>query len=507
MESKEKVTPVDTAKANQITGFQLFSMTTSMVMTVYGFAAFAKQGPTALFFLFLAGILWFLPVTRAAGEMASIDGWSKGGIFTWSRTMLGEKTGWAALFYQWIHITVGMNTMMYFIIGCLSITLDLPIINNNPAVKFILMMILLWGLILLQQRGTKVTGKIAQWCFSLGVIIPVFFLLILFVTYLAQGNPMLIRINFSTIFPKSWTGSVLVGFVPFILAFAGAEGSAPHVKDLNKPKVYPKVMLALAFAAILSDIIGSMAIAGTIPNKQIQLSTGIVYAYGALVKRFGFGVVFIEKLTGLLLAIGVTGEISSWVVGPNAGMFEAAKAGFLPPRFSKANKYGIETNVMILQGVIVSIMGALLTFGAGGNKANLSFQTAMSLTVALYTLMYMLMFVSYIVLQLKHDDLHRTFFASRSKTLRLIYGTLGFVLSAFGFVVTFFPPAALSAASKHTYMVLLLSAFVVVFFIPFILYAYHKRWASELGIDIENQSVKTTATETEHAGTSEQHNN
>ena len=29
---------------NQLTGVQLFSMTTSMVMTVYGFAAFAKQG-------------------------------------------------------------------------------------------------------------------------------------------------------------------------------------------------------------------------------------------------------------------------------------------------------------------------------------------------------------------------------------------------------------------------------------------------------------------------------
>ena len=144
--------------ANQITGFQLFSMTTSMVMTVYGFAAFAKQGPTALFFLFLAGILWFIPVTKAAGEMASIDGWSRGGIFTWARNMLGEKTGWAALFYQWVHITVGMNTMMYFIIGCLSISVGLPIMNDNPFVKFGLMMVILWGLILVQQRGTKLTG-------------------------------------------------------------------------------------------------------------------------------------------------------------------------------------------------------------------------------------------------------------------------------------------------------------------------------------------------------------
>ncbi|WP_406602998.1 amino acid permease [Lentilactobacillus buchneri] len=477
--------------ANQITGFQLFSMTTSMVMTVYGFAAFAKQGPTALFFLFLAGILWFIPVTKAAGEMASIDGWSRGGIFTWARNMLGEKTGWAALFYQWVHITVGMNTMMYFIIGCLSISVGLPIMNDNPFVKFGLMMVILWGLILVQQRGTKLTGKIAQWCFTLGVIIPVNDLLAIFIIYLAQGNPMLININFHSILPSSWSGDVLVGFVPFMLAFAGAEGSAPHVKDLDHPRVYPKVMLALAIAAIVSDIVGSMAIAGTIPNKDIQLSTGIVYAYGALVQKFGISVVIVEKLSGFLLAVGVLGEISSWVVGPNAGMFEAAKSGFLPPRFSKANKYGVETNVMILQGIIVSIMGALLTFGAGGSKANLSFQTAMSLTVALYTLMYMLLFISYMVLQIKHSDLNRPYVASKSKVMRLVYGGLGFILSAFGFFVTFFPPKDMIASSQRTYLTLLLTGFVVVFFIPFILYRYHKRWANELGLPAEETEKPT----------------
>lgn len=491
MDENKSEQQIDTQKANRITGFQLFSMTTSMVMTVYGFAAFAKQGPTAFFYLFLAGILWFLPVTRTSGEMASIDGWSKGGIFTWSRNMLGERAGWSALFYQWIHITVGMNTMMYFIIGCFSVTFGLPIITDNPLVKFILMMIILWGLIFLQQKGTSVTGKIAQWCFTLGVIIPVFFLLFLFILYLVQGNPAMIHVNMHTIFPSSWNGSVLVGFVPFILAFAGAEGSAPHVKDLDKPSIYPKVMMALAVAAICSDIIGSMAIAMTIPNNQIQLSNGIVYAYGALVARYGVGVVFVEKLTGFLLAVGVLGEISSWVVGPNAGMFEAAKAGYLPLRFSKANKYGIETNVMVLQGVIVSIVGALLTFGAGGNKASLSFQTAMSLTVALYTLMYMLMFISYLVLQFKYVDLHRDFVAAKSRWLRITYGILGFILSAFGFVVTFFPPADLSVASKHTYLMLLVSAFVVMLVLPFILYRFHNKWALQLGVNVDEVAAPT----------------
>ena len=131
---------------------------------------------------------------------------------------------------------------------------------------------------------------------------------------------------------------------------------------------------------------------------------------------------------------------------------------------------------MILQGVIVSIMAALLTFGAGGDKSNLSFQTAMSLTVALYTLMYMLMFVTYLVLVFKHDDLHRTFRAAKSKIMRVIMGVLGLVLSAFGFVVTFFPPAAYSMQQKHTYLTLLLTAFIIVFFIPFIMYLFHGNW-------------------------------
>ena len=47
-----------------------------------------------------------------AGEMAAINGWEKGSIVTWVKGSLGDKTGWTAMFYQWIHITVGMDTMM-----------------------------------------------------------------------------------------------------------------------------------------------------------------------------------------------------------------------------------------------------------------------------------------------------------------------------------------------------------------------------------------------------------
>lgn len=45
-------------------------------------------------------------------------------------------------------------------------------------------------------------------------------------------------------------GSTLVAFVPFMLAFCGGEASVPHVKNLDHPRSYSKVMLALAIIAI-----------------------------------------------------------------------------------------------------------------------------------------------------------------------------------------------------------------------------------------------------------------
>lgn len=87
-------------KYNRLTGLKLFAMTSSMVISVDELAPFGKTGAASLFYLLLAGIIWFIPITQIAGEMASIDGWEKGGVFTWVKGPLGDKTGWTAMFYQ-----------------------------------------------------------------------------------------------------------------------------------------------------------------------------------------------------------------------------------------------------------------------------------------------------------------------------------------------------------------------------------------------------------------------
>ncbi|WP_149808179.1 amino acid permease, partial [Listeria monocytogenes] len=97
--------------------FGFFAITASMVMTVYEYPPFATSGFLLVFFLLLGGFLWFLPVALCAAAMATVDGWQEGGIFSWVGNTLGERFGFAAIFFQWFQITVGFVTMIYFILG------------------------------------------------------------------------------------------------------------------------------------------------------------------------------------------------------------------------------------------------------------------------------------------------------------------------------------------------------------------------------------------------------
>lgn len=84
MEAANKSVP---AKTLSMIGF--FAITASMVMAVYEYPTFATSGFSLVFFLLLGGILWFIPVGLCAAEMATIEGWEEGGIFTWVSKTLG----------------------------------------------------------------------------------------------------------------------------------------------------------------------------------------------------------------------------------------------------------------------------------------------------------------------------------------------------------------------------------------------------------------------------------
>lgn len=452
-----------------LTLFGFFAMTASMVMAVYEYPTFATSKLHLVFYLLLGGFLWFIPVALCAAEMATVDGWEKGGVFTWTGKNLGKKYGFSNLFFEFFEITVGFVTMIYFILGALSYVFDWPALNSNPMIKFIGVLVIFWILALSQFGGTKYTAKIAKIGFIVGILLPAAILIILALIYIIQGNPIYISSK-DTFVPDFTKVNTLVVFVSFILSYMGVEASATHANEMDNPKKeYPLAMLLLVIVAIVVSTLGGLAIAAVIPQNQINLSAGVVQTFVVLLGHFTANNTILVKIIALLLAFGVIAEVSSWVVGPTRGMIIAAEEGAIPKSWAKTNEHDVPVYLVIAQGIIVSIWDAVLTFGAGGS--NLSFLAAMSLTVVIYLSGYILFFVGYIKAILG-EGLNGAYQMPGGKPVKIIVAIIGLATSIFAFFISFVPPTSIAgnAVQSHEYMLMLIISYVISLILPFAIY-------------------------------------
>jgi glutamate:gamma-aminobutyrate antiporter len=452
-----------------LTGF--FMMTGSMVMTIYSYPAFATSGFSLVFFLIFSGLLFFIPVALVAAELATGDGWQTGGVYTWVAAAFGKRWGFTAIFLQWLQITVGFVTMLYFVVGALSYLLDWPALNTNPVLKLVFVLGIFWLVTLFNFSGTSWTARLATLGLIGGVSIPALILVSLAVTYIVQGDPVHIKMGLSDFLPDFGDVQTLVVLVAFILSYAGIEASAPHVNDLENPKRnYPLAIIMLTVFAIVVNIVGALSIAIVIPESKINLSAGVLQTFQVLLDQYHLA--WALKPVAVLLAVGTVAEVSAWVVGPAQGMFAAAKEGLLPPVFTRVNHKNVPIPFILAQGVVVTIWAFVLTLGGGGN--NLSFLLAMALTVVTYLAMYILLFLAYFVLKTKRADVVRAYNIPGGKTGGLTVACVGLAMVFLSMFISFFPPSSISGGDESHYVEILLVSFVVSMIIPHVIYAFRR---------------------------------
>lgn len=473
--------PAKGSSAHMLTFFGFFAITASMVMTVYEYPTFASSGLHLVFFLVVGGVLWFLPVALCAAEMATVEGWQSGGIFAWVGKTLGKRWGFAALFYQWFQITVGFVTMAFFILAAFSYVVKWDALYNNPLVMFFGVAAIVWALTLTQLGGTKLTEKISKVGFLGGIVLPVTVLLVGLIAYFMTGGASQLSFSSSAIIPDFTKIDTLVIFASFILAYMGVEASASHVNELKNPnRNYPLAMIVLCVVAIALDAIGGMAVATTLPAATLDgnMSYGVIEAFEAIfATHFGMG--WIVFAVALLLTLGVLAEISAWIVGPSRALLEAAKEGIIPPSFAKTNKHGVSVKTVVLQAVIVTFWDAVLCGSmalSGGSSSSVAYLTAIGLTVVIYLVAYVLFFLAYFKLVLKHDNLKRSFQLPGGKPFKLIVAGVGMFMTLATLVVSFFPSDSLSSQANMVYEVTLALSFVVSIAIPFVIYALRHHW-------------------------------
>lgn len=457
-----------TQNKGKLSKFSFFAMTASLFITVYEYPTFAKSGKTLIFFLLISGLFWFLPVALSSAELATLEGYQEGGIYSWVGKPLGKKFGFAAIFFQWFQITVGFVTMIYFIIGTLSKVLGIPELNSNLFIKFLTVVILFWLLTILQFKGTEVTAQLAKYGFSIGIVLPVLIMFILAIRYFMAGHTVSKDFSSAPWLPDKSNISALVSF---LLAYMGVEASAPHITDLENPKKnYPLIMIILVVVGVVLSTIGgsvvSMVVHGNISSNQ-----GVVEAFQALISP-GRNT-WLVILLGCLVSFGVIAQVSSWIVSPTEGLLFVANKGLLPEKFKKVNKKEIPVPLLVMQGIVVTIWAAVLTFGSGSSGGNVAFQTAISLTVLIYLSAYVLFFIAYFVVIYKRKDLKRDYQIPGGTVGKTIFGGCGLVMSLAAIAAAFMVPNSMSKSEGKIYVMTLTVSFIITVIIPFVFYQFY----------------------------------
>ena len=198
--------------------------------------------------------------------------------------------------------------------------------------------------------------------------------------------------------------------------------------------------------------------------KMIGLVVGFVVGGGAMVFTKGLN---IDSLT----YAGAIGGVMSWVGGPSRGLLETAKNGEIPPFMAKVNKKGMQVVILIIQGIIVSILTSLYFIM---DNVSVAFFVLSAITITLYLVMYILMYLSAIKLRFTQPDLPRSYKVPGGKIGMCLVAGVGLLGVCFSLLVGFFPPSNLPVGNPVLYVGTVASAMIVFVGLPLLIHAMKK---------------------------------
>jgi glutamate:GABA antiporter len=272
----------------------------------------------------------------------------------------------------------------------------------------------------------------------LGSIVPSILLIVFGVVYVAQGQPLQIP---SFTLPQIWP-EINLSTLPFVativLLFAGMEMAGFHALEVKNPKKdFPRAMLLAAIIIFFATVLGTLALAWVIPVDQLNLAAGIMQAFAAFLNAFNLAGLI--PWVAALVGIGGMALLTNWLVGPALGLGVTSASGLMPPFTRRLNKQGIPTGMLLIQGAIATGISLLYVFSPSVNQA---YWILSALTVMLLCITYMFIFVALIRLRITQPNTPRAFKIPGGLLGVWIVGGLGFLSSAFTFVIGCLPTTA-----------------------------------------------------------------
>ncbi|MER5201716.1 APC family permease [Streptomyces sp. NPDC002825] len=452
------------AAPSTMTWVTLALMTTASVASLRAAPTMAIYGLACVFLYLVPAIVFLLPTALVSAELAS--GWN-GGVYRWVAEGLSKPLGFLAVWCQFAMTIFYYPSLLAFVASTIAYVID-PSLASNGVYTAIVIMVLYWTGVWVSSRGTKALAGLSSWGLVIGTLVPGTILVVLGMVFLGQGNASAAPMDAGHLLPE-WTGlASLVLIVNNFLSYSGMEMNAVHVSSLKNPaKEYPKSMFLAMGLVLLIFILPALAISWVVPADQLSLTAGVMQAFDAFFSYFDVG--WMTPIAAVMLISASLAGMLTWLAGPSKGLLEISRAeGYLPPFLQKLNKFGIQQNILVTQGVVTSIIALMYALIPNVSSVYWIFST---ITTQVYLIVYLLMFAAAMRLRKTHPDHPRGY---RVPALGLVC-TVGLLASLAALGIGFVPPSQFGGGSVWSYVLFIGAGLVVLgFLIPWLFLKFRK---------------------------------
>ncbi len=461
---------VSTAKGT-ITMSAMGVMLVTSILSLRALPSEAEFGIQSIFYYVFAAIVFLVPYSIVCAELAS--GYTKeGGLYRWVAEAFGPRWGWTAMYLEWQTIIIWFPTVLMF--GAASLAYIFwpdsfdRALASNKIYTLVVALVAYWAATFNSFRGQGSANKLTSYGGLFGTIIPGAVLIILGVIYACTGKP--IELTEEPFFPDFSHFSTVVLAASIFLFYGGMEIQAVHINDMKNPvRDFPRaVFLAVAITVIVYAV-GTLVIGMVISTKNINLLQSLLMAYKALWASFSLS--WMGNIMAVFVLFGVLGQVSALVTGPATGLMAVAQSGYLPRSMQKVNKNGVNTPILWVEGIFVTILTLVLLVLPTVESA---YQIMSQMATIIYLIMVLMIYGAFLRLRRTRPDKKGGFKVPGGNFGKWVVCGVGMLGALAALLLSFLPPSQINTGSPVIYIGILIVGVAVFVAIPLVVYACRK---------------------------------
>jgi amino acid transporter len=397
----------------------------------------AANGGITIWLWMISILLFFWPQGIAVIELSHRYP-GEGGVYLWAKEEFGHWHGFFSGWCYWTNQMLYVPTVMLYFVGVSVFVLGSShqSLADNKVFALVTSLVLLGLLTILNIAGLGV-GKWINNAGAIGTGIAAAVLV---------GLGILVSLKFGTQLSAaefritSDYKSVLNSFGVICFGLVGLELASVMGDEIRDPvRTLPG---AVAWGGIISGVLyiaTTLILLIAIGKNDISILEGIVQAVGGMAERIG--IAWIGIPFALMLSIAIAGIGSAWMGGAARIPFVAGLDCYMPDWMGKVHPAYRTPYAALLVQFMVSAVLVIVNFGFHVQEA---FQRLLSLAVVLQLVPFLYMFAALIKYGWRSDVSGRY---GRGKLL--ISGLCGFVTTALGIGMVFFPAQQITSLFSY----------------------------------------------------------